>query len=90
MKGIGVFHDEFPSSHQAKAGPDLVAKLGLDLVEVHRQLPIGPQQIARQAGDNFFMGGTQPKFPSLAILQVKHDPFASRVALPTTTALPQF
>ena len=40
MEGIGVLHDEFAASHQAKAGTDLVAKFGLDLVQVHRQLPV--------------------------------------------------
>ena len=40
MEGVRVLHDEFAASHQAKAGTDLVAKFGLDLIEVHRKLPV--------------------------------------------------
>jgi len=38
VKGIGILHDKFPRSHDAKAGANLVAKLGLDLVKIGGQL----------------------------------------------------
>jgi hypothetical protein len=40
VKGIGVLHGELAPAHDAEARPDLVAELGLDLIEVPRQLPI--------------------------------------------------
>ena len=43
MKGVGVLHDEFAPPHQAEARPDLITKFGLDLIEVHRQLPVRAQ-----------------------------------------------
>ncbi len=33
VEGVGVLHDELAAAHQAEARPDLVAELGLDLVE---------------------------------------------------------
>ncbi len=36
VEGVGVLHQEFPRPHDPKTGPDLVAELGLDLVEIHR------------------------------------------------------
>ncbi len=38
MEGVGVLHNKFPGAHDAKAGPDLIPKLGLYLVEADRQL----------------------------------------------------
>ena len=42
MKGIGVLHQKLARAHDAEPGPDLVAKLGLDLVvelrEAHQML----------------------------------------------------
>ena len=89
VEGIGVFHDEFAPPHQAKPRPDLIAEFGLDLVEVHRQLPVGAQQVPGQGGDHLFMGGAQSQFAALAVLQVEHDPLAVGVAGPTATALPK-
>ena len=35
------------------------------------------------------MGRAESQFPSLAVLQVEHDSFPCRIALPTPTSLPQ-
>ena len=90
MEGVGVLHDEFTTAHQTEAGPDLIPELGLNLIKVHRQLPVGPQHFPRQGGDHLFMGGTEAEFAALAILQVKHDSLAGCVALPATAAFPEF
>ena len=89
MEGVGVFHDEFPPPHQAEAGADLIAKLGLDLIQVDWQLAVGADQVRRQGGDDLFVGGSQPLFPALAIGEVEHDAFPRRVAGPTAAALPK-
>ena len=89
VEGIGVLHDEFAPTHQAEAGTDLIAKLGLNLVEVHRKLLVGPQQISSQGRDHFLVGRTQTQLPPLAVLEVEHDPLAVGVARPTAAALPE-
>ena len=89
MEGIGILHDEFTAPHQPEAGADLIPELGLDLVEVHRQLPVGPQQISGQGRDHFLVGGSQSELATLPILQVEHDPLTGRVAGPAAAALPQ-
>ena len=40
VEGVGVLHEELAAAHEAEARPDLVAELGLDLVEVERQLAV--------------------------------------------------
>ncbi len=89
MKGIGVFHDEFAATHQPEARPDFIAKLALDLIQAHRQLPVGAQQICSQGGDDLFMGGAKAELSFLSVLQVEHDPFACGIAGPATTPLPE-
>ena len=89
MKGVGIFHDEFTPPHQAEPGADLIPELRLHLVYVHGKLPVGAQQLARQAGDHLLMGRSQTQFAPLAVFQVKHDPFTGGVPLPTATALPE-
>ena len=56
MKGIGVFHDEFPPTHEPETGANFIPKFGLDLVKVHRQLFVGLQKVPSEAGHDFFMG----------------------------------
>src|SRR5882762_1889967 len=34
IKTVGVFHDEFPGAHEAKARANFIAKLGLNLIKV--------------------------------------------------------
>ena len=89
VEGVGVLHDEFAPPHQTEAGADLIAELGLNLIKIHRQLPVGTQQVCRQGRDHLLVGGAEAQFPALAILQVKHDAFAGRVAGPAATPLPE-
>ena len=89
MEGIGVLHDEFATAHQAETGPDLIAELGLDLIQADRQLPVGAQQVGRQLGDHLLMGGAEPQGAILAVDQVEHDPLPGGVAIPAATAAPE-
>ena len=43
------------AAHHAETRADLVAELGLDLVEVHRQLAVALQLAARDVGDDFLV-----------------------------------
>ena len=89
MEGIGIFHDEFPPSHQSEARPYLIPEFGLDLIEIDRELPVGAQQISRKACDHLFMGRTEAEFTALAVLKVEHDPLPCGVSLPPPASLPQ-
>ena len=40
IKGIGIFHNEFACAHDTESRPNLISKLGLNLVQVERQLAI--------------------------------------------------
>ena len=55
VEGVGVLHRELARPHHAEARPDLVAELGLDLVEIDRQLPIALQLASREVGDHFLV-----------------------------------
>ncbi len=55
VERIGVLHRELARAHDAEARPDLVAELGLDLVEIDRQLPVALQLAARDVGDHFLV-----------------------------------
>ena len=54
VERVAILHGEFAPAHDAEARPALVAELGLDLVEMHRQLAIAPQLAAREIGDDLF------------------------------------
>ena len=62
VKAVGVLHDEFLGPHQTEAGPDFVAELGLDLVEILGQLAVGTQFGRDQGGDDLLMGRPQNPF----------------------------
>ena len=40
VEGVRVLHDELAAAHEPEARAQLVAELGLDLVEVQRQLAV--------------------------------------------------
>ena len=49
------------AAHHAEARADLVAELGLDLVEVDRQLPVAADVLARDVGDHFLVRRAEQK-----------------------------
>ena len=69
IKAVGVLHDEFPGAHEAEARADFIAKLGLNLIEILRQLAVGTDFNGHQGGDDFFVGGTQEPFAFGVVLQ---------------------
>ncbi len=86
MEGVGVLHQEFASAHQPEARADLVTELGLDLVEVDRQLLVAVQLIAGQVGNDFFVGRAHAEFAVVTILQSQQF---GAVLLPAPGLLPQ-
>ena len=80
--GVGVLHRELAPAHDAEARTALVAELGLDLVEVLRQLLVAAQLLARDVGDRLLGGGLQHEVAVVAILHAQqfraHLPEAAR------------
>ena len=86
MKGVGVLHDEFARAHHAEARPHLVAELGLDLVEIDRQLPIALELAARDVGDDFLVGGPDHETAFVPVCQAQQ---LGPVFVPSPGFLPQ-
>src|SRR6185436_10076823 len=70
----------------AEAWPDLVAELGLNLVEIHRQLPVAADVLACDVGDDFLMRRAEAEVALVTILDPEHL-WAEFV--PTPAFLPQ-
>ncbi|MND53213.1 hypothetical protein D3C80_442450 [compost metagenome] len=86
MEGVGVLHDELATTHQAEARTDLVTELGLDLVEVDRQLLVAVQLVAREVGDDFLMGRADAELALMAVVQAQQ---LGAVLFPAAGFLPQ-
>ena len=63
VEAVGVLHDELLGAHQAEARADLIAELGLNLVEVLRHLPVGIDLARDERGDDFLV--RRPEHPFL-------------------------
>lgn len=71
VEGVGVLHHEFAAAHEAETGAQLVAELGLNLVEVQGELTIGTHFAAQQIRDHFFMRGAEAVVALIAILEAQ-------------------
>ena len=86
MKTVSVFHDELTATHQAETRPRFITKLGLDLVKIERQFPVGPHRAAYQIGNDFFMRRTEAEIAVVAVFET-NELFA--VLFPPTALLPK-
>ncbi len=86
MEGVGILHQELPGAHHPETGTHLVAELGLDLVEVGRQLFVALYFAAYEIGDHLFVGGTETELP---IVPVGEPQQFRSVLLPAAGLLPQ-
>ena len=86
VEGVGVLHRELAGAHHAEARADLVAELGLDLVEVHRQLAVAPQFLPRDVGYHFLRGRRVAELALGAVLDAQHH---RPVEVPAPRLLPQ-
>ena len=71
VERIGILHQELARAHHAKARPDLVAELGLDLVEIHRQLLVAAQFLTRDVGNDFLVRRSIGEFAVMAVLEAQ-------------------
>ena len=69
VERVGVLHDELAPAHQPEARPDLVPELGLDLVEVRRELPVGADLAPHQVGDHFLVRRPEAEVPLVPVLE---------------------
>jgi len=67
IERIGVLHDELTGAHDTESGPDFIAKLGLYLVEIDRQLLVAAQFPARNIGDDLLVGGAEAVIAAVSI-----------------------
>ena len=86
VERIGVLHDELARAHDAEARPDLVAELGLDLVEVDRQLPVALDFAARDVSDDLLVRRRDTVVALVAVLKTQQ---VRPVLLPAARLLPQ-
>ncbi|KAG0928608.1 hypothetical protein G6F31_017657 [Rhizopus arrhizus] len=87
VERIGILHQELARTHHAEARTDLVAELGLHLVEVDRQLLVAGQLAAREVAGGFFGGRAVAEHLVLAILDLQQ---LRAELLPAPGLLPQF
>ena len=71
VEGVGVLHDELAAAQQARAGARLIAVLGLNLVQVDRQVLVGGVQVLHQQGEHFLVGGRQQHVCTLTVLEAE-------------------
>ena len=87
IEGIGILHREFTSAHHTEARPALVAKLGLDVIEIFRHLPVAAQFLACHVGDHLFRGRLHDEIAAMPILDAQQF---GAVLLPSPRLLPEF
>ena len=87
VEGVGILHGELAAAHQAEARTALVAELGLDVIEVQRQLAVRLDLGAHDVGHHFFRGRLQREVAAVAVLQAQQ--FRPHL-VPAAGLLPQF
>jgi hypothetical protein len=58
-EGVGVLHEELAAAEQPGARAELVAELGLDLVEVQRERLVRRDAALHEVGDDLLVGGAE-------------------------------
>ena len=72
VERIGVLHHEFARAHHPEARAHLVAELGLDLVEIDRQLAVAADFAARDVGDDLLVGRAETEIVAVPVLDFQH------------------
>jgi hypothetical protein len=87
VERIGVLHQELARSHDAETRADFIAELGLNLVEIHRQLFVASEFTPGNVGDHFLVRGPVGEFPVVPILEAQQ---LRAILVPAGRFLPQF
>ena len=71
IEGVGVLHDELARAQDPGARARLVAALGLEVVEQHRQLPIGAHRLRDVEGDGLLVAQGEDQVGPPAVLELE-------------------
>ena len=69
VAAVGILHDELANSDEPAASAGLVAPLRLEVVDHHRELAIGLDDIREQDPDDLFVGHREDHVPTIPILE---------------------
>ena len=72
VERIGVLHQEFAAAHQPEPRPHLVAEFPLDVIEVERQVLVGPHVGPENLGDHLLVGRAVQHVALVAVLDAQH------------------
>ena len=87
MKRIRILHHELASAHHAKTRADFIAKLGLNLIKIQRQLAVTFDFAAHHVADDFFVRGAETEVAVVAVFEPQEF---RAVLLPARGFNPQF
>ena len=73
VEAVRVLHLELAAAQHAGAGAGLVAVLGLDLVEDHRQVLVGRALVLDREGEDLLVGGAEEVVGALAVLEAEEQ-----------------
>ena len=69
VERVGVLHQELPGAQHSEPRANLVAELGLDLVQGDRQLLVGVDVAANDVGDHLLVRGAENVDLAVAVLE---------------------
>ena len=69
IDAVGILHHEFADPDEPAAGSRLVAPLGLEVVDHHRQLAVAPDDIREEQADHLLVGHRQDHVAPGSILE---------------------
>ncbi len=72
IERVCILHREFAPSHQTETRAPLIAKLGLNVIEIQRQLLVAADQFAHDIGDHFFAGRLDDEVTLVPVFQPQH------------------
>ena len=71
IERVGILHNKFTTTHQTEPRTNFITKLGLDLIEINRQLAIRLDVTANNIGNHLFMGRSHTEIALMPILETK-------------------
>ena len=87
IERVGVLHRELSAPHHTESRPSLVAKLGLDVIEIFRQGAVASKFLPRNVGDHLFAGGLDDEIAFVPVFDAQQ--FGPHL-LEASGLLPQF
>ena len=69
VKAVGILHEKLANPQQPASRTRFVTNLGLNVVEHHRQVPVGAKEVLGNVGHGFFVGHGQDEFTVFSVLE---------------------